>query len=914
MTLQWSLANRRGILFDASVSNWQAGHVNDLLEIDSGSVLAASATGGVWQLLSEFGVPLSMDWDSPDTYCLARGPHGSVHIYAGGVTPTGNGALHQTDVTSALPLLAPWRLIPLTAEVGLIRRIVIDEQLFKIVLATDKGLWFASIPPAGSDALSFRLAAGTQPAVGFRDVALAANHTIVAATTGADGGMSGNLGFFVGSWVGDELTMLRATMRPDIPTSRLAFTTLAVAPSNPNIVYAACTNNDDHPGGSGTFSAFLRSENGGVTWAPRNAFLAGTTSIIADHSQMGYSGALAVSPWDADTVVLGYTRGPYVSRDGGGTFSLAAMQHDDKHTYRFSGTLRDRLYEASDGGIAYTEDFGATSHSDYNRYLANLQFYGPSGAREAWGRASTSSLSGGSVTGGGLQDNNDVYSVIWPGGSATPWYPLLADLFTDGQAVFFPATGGAIYTFGDTRTAAWRGPLLHADPTPIHVRRGKPGVTHAGDTIGGLMATVTNPEWRSAPPRNAPGQPGQLMIAVLAAAHKVDQQHWEQKDLYGLFANDDGSDKHWDYLGTLPLEAGQIVSALASLTGRSILVGIRGGGEIWLVNPADVSRAARSNRFTHATGSNVVVAAIVIESENPDITAFAAYSDFGSGSGFVFRTTAHRIWSPCPTPFGSPLYALATGGVGDGRLLFAATDDKVFVSEDHGDSWRDESSGLPQRPHCSDLAFANQPDGTALLYLATYGWSMWVTPVRPCTVNIRQTTSREPCSAFFGNQEFVAGEYATLRADVSCFEGGSPTYAWFAFDPADIESQFEGGIPINRADERDCGLTVPTDTTRITVTLTVRFPSGYTREVTLVFRVLSEDEANSRLLTCQLHHVRERINRIPPIIILNRPGPDPGPAAIARDVRQLGSDLIRLAEQLEQGWKEADSGPSLGPG
>jgi hypothetical protein len=886
MALEWSNVNYRGI---RSGSDWVAGRVYDVLELDENTILVASANGGVWQLAADYGIPLSLDWEATDLTSLARGPYGSNHFYAAGSTATDQGALYQTNVMAHEPLWVPWNAVTLTATdgpVGGIHRIVVTQ--YEIILATASGLWVSAIPPRGSNTLTLSRAVGTPSvAVDFFDVTLVGDHTVVAATTSIED-EPGVRGIYVGASTVHGFTMHRVAAPTHMPLERMVFPTLAASPNDPQVVYAAYADNNALPaGGAGTFIALLRSDSAGETWTRCTAFASGTTAMIVDHGQQGFAGAMAVSPRDSNTVVLGYVNG-WMSQDGGATFIQRDMVHEDKHGYRFSATT-DRLYDACDGGVGYTEDLGIHTHSEYNQYLANLQFYSPA---DGFAQASATSVSGGQMVGGGLQDNDDVYCVIAPGGATTPWNPV-STLLYDGEAVFFPATGGAIYTHnGYPLTAAWHAPGLQADPTPIHVRAGKPGLTYENNTISGRMAMVTHPTFRARPPMSSSGQ---LMIAVAAANHKIDDDHEEQRDLYGLFANDDGSDKHWDYLGTLPLASGEMVSTIASLRGNWLLVGTYNGGHIWRVDPTDVSRATVVGPLVLEAESDCAIASIAIENDSPDITAYAVFRN-GRNSASLYRTTASNSWSPCRMPTTDRVTTIATGA----GLVFAATEHKVYMSSNHGDTWREESAGLPQLAHCSDLAFVGAPDGTGQLYLATWGWSMWVTTVNPVTISITQTTPREACAAFFGGLEVVGGEIARLRANVSGGEGAAPTYAWTARADGTSGAYGAGLIMVHQATERDCWLTVPTDCMSFTVTLIVSFPSGYTQEVQQDFTVLSGDQANLRLLGCEVTHVQERVNRIPPIIILNKLGPDPAPAAIAHELVAISSEVLQLAERVEQ--------------
>jgi hypothetical protein len=58
--------------------------------------------------------------------------------------------------------------------------------------------------------------------------------------------------------------------------------------------------------------------------------------------------------------------------------------------------------------------------------------------------------------------------------------------------------------------------------------------------------------------------------------------------------------------------------------------------------------------------------------------------------------------------------------------LLAATDSRVFVSRDLGDTWLLAGTGLPKRPHCTGFAVGGRrADGGRYAYLGTYGRSVW---------------------------------------------------------------------------------------------------------------------------------------------------------------------------------------------
>jgi hypothetical protein len=695
MTLAWNIYNSRGILWDAQHGWWFAGHVQDVFEVSPGVVLAAAETGGVWLLLTGAGLPLSMDWDSPDMNVLARGPRGESHYLAGGATPDGlHGALYETDTSSTAPLFVPWQVVALPAEVGAISRMVV-AQGNRLVLATSTGLWFGTIPASPGGSYGFQQPYGMVANPAFRDVVLTTPtyDTILAATEYGNAN-PGYLGLYIGGWNASGRFVMNHLDFP-FPLATFNFPALAVSSSHPSTAYIACCD------AGGLFNGVMRTTDGGYHWELPSA----GNAVINENSQMGWSGALAVSPFNPDLLVLGYTSA-YLSRDGGATFTgINGPTHADKHSYRF--TPAGRLYEGSDGGVTYTDDLGATWRSGLCEHLADLQFLGPT-AREFWGRSSASAPVKGLV-GGGLQDNGDVYSLRAANGSVTPWQPVGGG--GDGQAVFFPGTAGAIVTntTGDLNamTANWQAPDL-VQATDIPVRIAKPGRDPSAGTGTGVSALVAEPNWRNAA--------GKLLIGMMGAG----------TDVYGLFANDDDTDEHWDYLGTLPLASGQIISAIASFNGAPILAGVRGMGQVWRIYPGNFDGATPSTGFPPAVGWDVVIVDIVATVQG---SVYAIFADTGGRISQIYwsywlESYGDFQWAPIWWLPGPPINCLAHDRYQD--TLYAATDDQVYASTDGGQTWTSQSAGLPRWPHCMNLAVVYHPGGTGYLYLSTFGWSTWV--------------------------------------------------------------------------------------------------------------------------------------------------------------------------------------------
>ena len=126
----------------------------------------------------------------------------------------------------------------------------------------------------------------------------------------------------------------------------------------------------------------------------------------------------------------------------------------------------------------------------------------------------------------------------------------------------------------------------------------------------------------------------------------------------------------------------------------------------------------------------------------PDV-AFAAYN---WATGGIVLGFDGQGWQPTPGQppvgqyFNDGIYGLAVSksflpaGIG---MLFASTNDGVYVSRDRASTWLDCSSGLPACPQCADIQCADGPAPTvpgapqgSVLYVGTWGRSVWMASLR----------------------------------------------------------------------------------------------------------------------------------------------------------------------------------------
>ncbi|QKX06323.1 hypothetical protein HN014_15855 [Aquimarina sp. TRL1] len=141
---------------------------------------------------------------------------------------------------------------------------------------------------------------------------------------------------------------------PEGDLGRLA---IAIAPSNPSIIYTVIESKKD--------KGLYRSDDAGASWKLLN----GDFGLVV---RPFYFSRIVVDPKNPDILVKGGLFGS-ISRDGGKTFKNLGNMHADIHDIVFDIHNSDRMYVGTDGGVYRSWDGGATMDMVDNLPLS--QFY-----------------------------------------------------------------------------------------------------------------------------------------------------------------------------------------------------------------------------------------------------------------------------------------------------------------------------------------------------------------------------------------------------------------------------------------------------------------------------------------------------------------------------------------------------------
>jgi len=496
------------------------------------------------------------------------------------------------------------------------------------------------------------------------------------------------------SWDGGE-TWKRETSKDGLPEGPLGKINVAIAPSDPSIVYALV---------EARKTQLLRSEDGGETWKTVN-----TSQGIG--SRPFYYNRLLVDPQDRDRVY--HIAGDLsVSDDAGKTFHSIVRGkgvHVDHHALWIDPADPDYLVDSNDGGVYISEDRGDTW-----RFVANLplgQYYEVAVDDEVPYHVY-----------GGLQDNGN-----WRGPSET-WrgsgirnYRWVSIGFGDGFATMpdpnDPRRGYTEWQQGnlmryDLRTGylRWIKPAPPSDSVKLRYNWNAPVVVSPFDSntvYQGAQfvfrSTDDGISWERISPDLTTNNPA-----------------WQQQDRSGGLTYDvTGAEGYTDIftLAVSPVRKGVI---WAGTDDGNVQV-TQDGGQTWTAVQGNMPGKPRNAWVSH------------IEAAHHDAgTAYAAVHDYmrGDKATYVYETTNYgKSWKRLPTQGVHGWARTIAEDPVNSKLLWLGTEFGLYFSMDGGTSWKQWIYGFPNGVPVDALATQSRESD---LVIGTFGRSVYVIDdVRP---------------------------------------------------------------------------------------------------------------------------------------------------------------------------------------
>lgn len=338
-----------------------------------GGVWKTTNGGANWTPLTDRECSLAMGWIvldpvDPDIVYAATGEQ-----HFSGDSYYGCGVLRSTDGGATWTQLGADVFDVATTTSGGVRisRILLDPRTAgstantTLYVAADNGVWKST---DGGVSWTRTLAAGNAGPAPATDLVMhPSNPDVLYAALGRVTGDAAN-GVYRSTDAGVTWTRLSG-----FPSEDVGRISLAIAPSQPSILYAGVQNAFGGPPGDGTLLGIFKSTDGGERWSL-------VSNAPSCNTQCWYDMALAVHPRDPDTVFFGGVP-LYRSTNGGLTFQSVGTGpggsvHADQHVIVYDPNDPRTVYVGNDGGIYRSRAGGAPgTWESLNTDLAITQFY-----------------------------------------------------------------------------------------------------------------------------------------------------------------------------------------------------------------------------------------------------------------------------------------------------------------------------------------------------------------------------------------------------------------------------------------------------------------------------------------------------------------------------------------------------------
>ncbi|HLX09158.1 MAG TPA: hypothetical protein VKY89_15000 [Thermoanaerobaculia bacterium] len=684
------------------------------------TIYAGTADGGIWKTTNAGAswAPVGDLFPSLAIGSLVMDPADSSTIYAG----TGEGSFNGDSVQGAGVFVTTdagdtWVQVPgtNTPDFFFVNSMAISPASGLLYAATGTGVWVLD-PTSGqwTQALAPHTFLGCF-SLAFRNDG--SGNDVVTAGCGS---------FLQGGIFQNAQAQMPGSQFGLVYTSAaMGRTSLAIAPSNPNIIYAVSASNADGPNhnyNQGLLGVF-RSEQGGAagTWHPQvlnsskdlqsTLLLTNPVELVLQACGFGqgfplnqgwYDIIIAVDPTNSDRVFVGGID-LFRSDDGGKTFGAASYwwaqpdpsyNHADQHALLFhpgyNGTSNQILYIGSDGGVFRTSNALAQTAQGPVTLLCNDVNSKVSYSGLNHGYASTQFYDGavfpdGQTYFGGTQDNGTVLGTDSTG--ANGWNTILGG-------------DGGFVAVDPTHTN-----VLYGEFTGLSLQKSIDG----GQTFNNAVTGITDFNF--------------LFIAPYIMDASNPQLLWIGGSY--LWRTTNGAARWSRASARIAGSLGASISAIASSPANSnqVLFGTDEG--VIQRNSAALS-ANGGTAWKFAKPRVGYVSWLTFDPTNPNV-AYATYATFG-GTHVWATADGGVTWTGIDGSGAGALPDIPVQSIvvdpAHASNLYIGTDMGVFVSTDAGQNWALELTGFPFSV-ADALVMLADSSGNRSLYAFTHGRGAW---------------------------------------------------------------------------------------------------------------------------------------------------------------------------------------------
>jgi len=502
------------------------------------------------------------------------------------------------------------------------------------------------------------------------------------------------------------------------PKGKLGRLAIAVAPSNPNILYTVIEAEED------ALKGLYRSDDAGENWKQLNNDFGITVRPF-------YFSRIVVDPKNPDVVVKAGLNGS-ISRDGGKTFKNLGMMHSDIHDIVFDVKDSDRIYAGTDGGVYRSWNGGTTMEIVEN--LPISQFY----------QVSVDNAEPYNVY-GGLQDNGSWYgpSASDAGIEARDWNSIGAG---DGFRVLhhpnklvktiqpLPVKGNPKLRFN------WNAPMAISEHQPNRIYIGSQFL-HKSEDMGDTW-TIISPDLTT-----------------------NDKSKQEQENSGGLSVDNSGAENHTTIFTIAESPLDENIIWVGTDDGNVQLTS--DGGKKWTNTSLNIDGLPKNTWVYHIEASS-----------HDKATAYAVFEGHTSGdmNPYTYKTTDFgKTWTSIITDDVKGFVRNIQEDYVNPDLLFLGTEFGLYITLDGGLSWAKFTNNMPSVA----VHFIELQKQTNDLVLATHGRGIIIiddiSPLREITPEALNETLH-----FFSSKPTVMKDQGGFGGDFGTetqFVGQNPSTA-----------------------------------------------------------------------------------------------------------------------------------------